>query len=102
MRQPRGFSGSATHLMAPPLPAASRPSNSTTSFLPAALIQYCIFTSSMCSSSSLASYSLRFSLPSCGDWSEAFISFAALLSFLPTVFYLSLPVRVNWSSDSPH
>src|ERR1700730_12734439 len=90
MRQPRGFNGSATHLTAPPFPAASRPSNSTTSFLPAALIQYCIFTNSMCSSSSLASYSLRFSLLSCGDWSEASTSSAVLLFFLPTVFSLTL------------
>src|SRR4051794_24501643 len=100
MRQPRGFIGSATHLMAPPLPAASRPSNRTTSFLPAALIQYCIFTSSMCSSSSLASYSLRFSLPSCGDWSEA--SSAALRSFLPTAFSLPLhDLDVGWPVAAP-
>src|SRR5207247_5609803 len=103
MRQPRGFNGSATHLIAPPLPAASRPSNRTTSFLPVALIQYCIFTSSMCSSSGLASYVLRFSLRSGGDLSQASTSSAALLFFLPTVSSLTLhdlveklPVAPPW------
>src|SRR5260221_9278541 len=90
MRQPRGFNGWATHLIAPPFPAASRPSNSTTSFLPVVLIEYCIFTSSMCSSASLASYSLRLSLPSCGDWLEASAGSAAFLCFLPTAFSLKL------------
>src|SRR5271165_161233 len=86
MRQPRGFNGSATHLTAPPFPAASRPSNSTTSLLPVALIQYCSFTNSMCSAPSLASYALRLSLPSIGDSSEVAAFCAALFTFFPTVF----------------
>src|SRR5436305_8275487 len=90
MRLPRGLSGSEMHLTAPPSPAASRPSNSTTSFWPVALIQYCIFTGSMCSSSSLASYSLSFSLPPCGDGAPVSSSSDALLSFLPTAFSLTL------------
>src|SRR3954453_20287714 len=100
MRQPRGLNGSATPLMAPPFPAASRPSNRTTSFLPVALIEYCIFTSSVCSSSSLASYSFRFNLSSCGDCSEASSS-AALLSFLLTIFSLTLHDLVQKVPGSP-
>lgn len=95
MRQPRGLSGSATHLIAPPFPAASRPSNSITTFLPVALIQYCIFTNSMCSSSNLASYSLRFSLHSCGDWLTT--SFAALFPFLPTIVSSLLESPIPWT-----
>jgi hypothetical protein len=53
----------------------------------AALIQYCIFTSSMCSSSSLASYCLRFSFSSGADRSAASTRFSAcLFSFLLMAF----------------
>src|ERR1700674_521539 len=89
MRQPRGLRGSEMHLMAPPLPAASRPLHSTTSLLPAARTQYCIFTSSMCSSSSLASYSLRFSLPFCADWLSS-ASLSAFFFFLLMGLFLTL------------
>jgi len=63
--------------------------------------QYCIFTSSMCSSSSLASYSFRFSLPSCGGWSEDSIFAAADFSFLPTVVSLTLPDLVEELPGAP-
>ena len=44
-------------LMVPPLPAASRPSNKITWRAPVALIQFCILSSSICSSRFSPSYS---------------------------------------------
>ncbi len=46
-------------LMVLPLPAASRPSNSTTSLMPSALIQCCALRSSICRSRLVSSYSAR-------------------------------------------
>ena len=46
-------------LIVPPLPAASRPSNTTTSFWPVSLIQACAFSSSICSRRLVTSYSAR-------------------------------------------
>ena len=51
----------ARRRMVPPLPAASRPSNSTTSRRPSCCSQRIRLFSSTCSGSSLAWYSLRFS-----------------------------------------
>src|SRR5688572_735005 len=49
-------------LITPPLPAASRPSKTSTTRRPACLTQCCSFTSSSCSRASSRSYSFRFSL----------------------------------------
>ena len=46
-------------LMVPPLPAASRPSKSTTSRFPVPLTQYCSLSSSIWSSRFSRSYSAR-------------------------------------------
>ena len=72
-------------LTAPPLPAASRPSNRMTNFRPVALIQYCILTSSICSSTSLASYRslFNFLVGLVGADFSPFIDF--FRSFLPTI-----------------
>ncbi len=46
-------------LIVPPLPAASRPSKTMTSFCPVAFIQFCSLTSSICSRRLVCSYSCR-------------------------------------------
>ena len=52
MRATRGLRCSVIRLIAPPLPAASRPSKTTTTRSPAMRTHSCIFTSSACSRSS--------------------------------------------------
>ena len=47
-----------TRLIVPPLPAASRPSKTTTIRAPDARVQFCIFTSSACSRKSSFSYAV--------------------------------------------
>src|SRR5918994_2375350 len=59
-RNTRGLTRSVIALIVPPLPALSRPSNTTQTFAPEALTHTCIATSSACSLRSSASYSLRF------------------------------------------
>src|SRR3954452_10305655 len=59
MRATRGLRCSATRLMVPPLPAASRPSKTTTSRTPSARTHSCSFTNSVCRHSSSFSYTLR-------------------------------------------
>jgi hypothetical protein len=46
-RHTRGDMADAMRLMQPPLPAASRPSKMTATFVPLALMLSCIFTSSI-------------------------------------------------------
>jgi carbon starvation protein CstA len=48
-RHTRGDIADAMRLMQPPLPAASRPSKMTATFVPFALMLSCILTSSICS-----------------------------------------------------
>ena len=55
-RAARVLSGSVMRLMVPPLPAASRPSNSTTTRAPSSRTQDCIRASSTCSRRSSRSY----------------------------------------------
>ena len=50
MRAPRGFRCSMKRLIVPPLPAASRPSNTITSRCPDRFTQYCSLSNSICSS----------------------------------------------------
>src|SRR5579862_5525063 len=59
-RNTRGLTRSVMALMVPPLPAASRPSNTTTTRSPSRLTQSCKAHSSTCSLRSAFSYSLRF------------------------------------------
>ena len=47
---PRGFRCSVNRLIVPPLPAASRPSNTITIRCPVSFTQFCSLTSSICSS----------------------------------------------------
>jgi hypothetical protein len=56
---PRGLRCSMKRLIVPPLPAASRPSNTITTFCPDSLIQFCSFTSSIWSRRLATSYSER-------------------------------------------
>src|SRR3982751_6650096 len=63
-RNTRGLTGSVIALIVPPLPAPSRPSNTTQTLSPACTTHCCSRTSSPCSRASSFSYSLRFSLPS--------------------------------------
>ena len=56
-RAPRGLRCSVNRLIAPPLPAASRPSKTTTTFRPDALTCFCSLSSSICSSRLVVSYS---------------------------------------------
>ena len=51
----RGFMYWVIRLMVPPLPAASRPSKTTTTRLPSALTHSCTFTNSACRRNSSAS-----------------------------------------------
>ena len=53
-------------LMVPPLPAASRPSNTMTCRSPLAWLHFCSFSSSICSSRFCSSYSSRFMRSSYG------------------------------------
>ena len=62
MRNTRGLTFAVRALIVPPLPAESRPSNTTQTFAPVALTHSCIATSSACSRLSSDSYSLRFIL----------------------------------------
>ena len=57
MRAVRGFRFSRKRLIVPPLPAASRPSKTTTTRLPVRITSACSLTSSICSASSVSSYS---------------------------------------------
>src|SRR6202034_332539 len=59
-RNTRGLTRSVIALITPPLPAASRPSNTTTTRKPLCLTHSCKPQSSTCSSRSAFSYSLRF------------------------------------------
>src|SRR5215831_10913566 len=59
-RNTRGLTRSVMALIVPPLPAASRPSKTTTTRSPACLTQSCNAQSSTCSLRSSFSYSLRF------------------------------------------
>src|SRR5262249_44375702 len=60
VRNTRGLTRSVMALMVPPLPAASRPSKTTTTRKPLCLTQSCSAHSSTCSLRSAFSYSLRF------------------------------------------
>src|SRR5688572_10378730 len=59
-RNTRGLTRSLIALMVPPLPAPSRPSNTTQTLRPLCFTHSCSRTSSPCSRSSSFSYSLRF------------------------------------------
>src|SRR4051812_23720969 len=59
-RNTRGLTRSVSALIVPPLPALSRPSNTTQTLAPDDFTHSCIATSSACSVRSSASYSLRF------------------------------------------
>src|SRR3954467_13561357 len=63
-RNTRGLTRSVIALIVPPLPAPSRPSNTTHTLSPWCTTHCCRRTSSPCSRASSLSYSLRFSLPS--------------------------------------
>src|ERR1700736_694000 len=56
MRTTRGLRYSEIRLMVPPLPAASRPSKTTTIRAPASRVHSCTFTNSVCSRNNSASY----------------------------------------------
>ncbi len=58
---PRGFRCSVKRLIVPPLPAASRPSNTSTIRSPVDFTQFCSLTSSICSGRLRYSYSSRVS-----------------------------------------
>src|SRR6478735_4008368 len=60
IRNTRGLTRSVIALIEPPLPALSRPSNTTQIFVPDALTHSCMATSSPCRRRNSASYSLRF------------------------------------------
>src|SRR5512134_2104196 len=60
-RNTRGLTRSVIALMVPPLPAPSRPSNTTLTLRPLCLTHSCSLTSSTCSLASSLSYCLRFS-----------------------------------------
>ena len=77
-RNTRGLTRSTIRLIVPPLPAVSRPSNTTQIFAPLAFTHSCIATSSPCSFASSASYSLR-------------RSFAPGSSSAPCLFFFFLP-----------
>ncbi len=62
IRKTRGLTFPVIALIVPPLPALSRPSNTTQIFAPEDLTHSCIATSSACKPRSSASYSLRFIL----------------------------------------
>ncbi len=59
-RNTRGLTRSVIALIVPPLPAVSRPSNTTHTFAPDAFTHSCIATSSPCNVRSSCSYSFRF------------------------------------------
>src|SRR5215208_7542221 len=63
MRHTRGFIASWMRLIAPPLPAASRPSNTTTTRSPSSLMYSWSLTNSSWSLASSASYEERLILP---------------------------------------
>src|SRR5206468_362205 len=60
-RNTRGLTRSVMALITPPLPAPSRPSNTTQIFSPLSLTHSCRLTSSSCSSDRCFSYTLRLS-----------------------------------------
>jgi hypothetical protein len=59
-RNTRGLTLSVMALIVPPLPAVSRPSNTTQTLAPVDFTHSCMATSSACSVRSSASYALRF------------------------------------------
>src|SRR5262245_20600754 len=68
-RNTRGLTRSVMALIVPPLPAASRPSNTTTTRRPFSLTQLCNAHNSTWSLRSSSSYSLRFiNVPRSVDW----------------------------------
>src|SRR5205085_394719 len=92
-RKTRGLTRSVSALMVPPLPAPSRPSKAMQTLRPFACTQACSSTSSTCSLSSLAAYSLPprfsslpafapFALPASTPCFFAFLPFMAAPLFL--------------------
>src|SRR5437764_14450831 len=83
-RNTRGLTRSVIALIVPPLPAPSRPSNTTHTLSPLCTTHCCSLTSSPCRRESSLSYCLRLSLP---------LPFAALSGF--TGFLPSLDRRLQ-------
>ena len=72
-RKTRGLTRSVMALMAPPLPAPSRPSKTMHTFMPSCTTQRCSLTSSPCSRASSFSYTLRFIFSTFGSYFETAI-----------------------------
>ena len=87
-RNTRGLTRSTIRLMVPPLPAVSRPSNTTQTFAPVALTHSCMATSSPCSVASSASYSRRRSFAP-GSAAPAAIPAADFFFFFLPIFDIS-------------
>ena len=83
MRASRGLRYSVTRLIAPPLPAASRPSKITTILAPSARTHSCIFTSSPCRRNSSASYRCLGSLCESPSRRAAFLPLSLTLPDIP-------------------
>src|SRR5712691_10214468 len=92
IRAMRGLRYSVTRLIVLPLPAASRPSNITTTRQPSLRTHSCSFTSSACSRKSSFSYLFLASLAGCPvvSFAEAFLlSLLAIYGTSPLVRWLS-------------